>query len=369
MPPPFDWLSKEERRGTPVVVKMENPNWSISDFSSPDGEVVVAGREFAGAQKGGRGKNAKQITWVLLLKAHRAAGCLAYLASSAVALSAAVRRRVSSGRTDSDDSSSLRLRFYSCIKIFLLASVFLLAFEIAAYFNGWHLMAPEIGFRNLAGAIYSSYLRFRAEFIAPPLQFLANTCVVLFLVQSADRFILCLGCFWIRFKRIKHVPNSMTEDDEEAGKFFPMVLIQIPMCNEREVYSQKLQFFLATFLQTSSSSTHISQVYRQSIAAVCRLDWPSSNLLIQVLDDSDDPTTQNLIREEVQKWEEAGVRILYCHRLVRHGYKAGNLKSAMNHSYVKDYEFVAIFDADFQPTPDFLKRTVPYFKVKRVFLL
>ncbi|KAK9944696.1 hypothetical protein M0R45_010253 [Rubus argutus] len=42
--------------------------------------------------------------------------------------------------------------------------------------------------------------------------------------------------------------------------------------------------------------------------------------------------------------------------------QAGNLKSAMSCDYVKNYEFVAIFDADFQPGPDFLKKTIPYFK-------
>lgn len=86
-------------------------------------------------------------------------------------------------------------------------------------------------------------------------------------------------------------------------------------------------------------------------------------MLIQVLDDSDDVATQALIKEEVEKWKENGTRIVYRHRVLRDGYKAGNLKSAMNCSYVKDYEFVVIFDADFQPTPDFLKRTVPHFKV------
>lgn len=70
-----------------------------------------------------------------------------------------------------------------------------------------------------------------------------------------------------------------------------------------------------------------------------------------------------MIKEEVTKWQQEGAHILYRHRVIRDGYKAGNLKSAMNCSYVKDYEFVAIFDADFQPTPDFLKRTVPHFKV------
>lgn len=86
-------------------------------------------------------------------------------------------------------------------------------------------------------------------------------------------------------------------------------------------------------------------------------------MLVQVLDDSDDLDVQDLINAEVQKWQQRGVRILYRHRLIRTGYKAGNLKSAMSCDYVKDYEFVAIFDADFQPAPDFLKKTVPYFKV------
>ena len=86
-------------------------------------------------------------------------------------------------------------------------------------------------------------------------------------------------------------------------------------------------------------------------------------MLVQVLDDSDDLDVQVLIKAEVQKWQQRGVRILYRHRLIRTGYKAGNLKSAMGCDYVKDYEFVAIFDADFQPAPDFLKKTIPYFKV------
>ncbi|XP_072956974.1 probable xyloglucan glycosyltransferase 9 [Typha angustifolia] len=356
MAPLFDWWGKDTHRGTPVIVKMENPNWSIAEISSPDDEDYVAGEGNeipARTRKGGRGKNAKQITWVLLLKAHRAAGCLTNLASATFGLAAAVRRRVASGRTDSDVSSSpeespvLRTRFYSFIKAFLFLSVLLLGFEVAAYFKGWHLTTPDLqifvlpsfGVHGIFESIYSGWVQVRAEYIAPPLQFLANACVVLFLVQSADRLILCLGCFWIRFKGIKPVAKvaNATADPESGGEHFPMVLVQIPMCNEREVY-------------------------QQSIAAVCNLDWPRSNFLVQVLDDSSDPTTQALIKEEVEKWQQNGARIVYRHRVLREGYKAGNLKSAMTCSYVKDYEFVAIFDADFQPMPDFLKRTVPHFK-------
>lgn len=89
-------------------------------------------------------------------------------------------------------------------------------------------------------------------------------------------------------------------------------------------------------------------------------------MLVQVLDDSDDVHVQLLIKAEVQKWQQKGVRILYRHRLIRTGYKAGNLRSAMSCDYVKDYEFVAIFDADFQPSPDFLKKTIPHFKVRLI---
>ena len=366
-------------RGTPVVVKMENPNWSISEISSPeddDEDILAAG----GRRKRGRTKNAKQIRWVLLLKAHRAAGCLASLASAAVALGGAARRRVAAGRTDAEagvvaatgESPVVRSRFYAFIKAFLVVSLLLLAVEVAAYFNGWNLAAsalalPVIGLESL----YASWLRFRATYVAPGIQFLTDACVVLFLIQSADRLIQCLGCFYIHIKRIKPKPKPLAlpdAEDPDAG-YYPMVLVQIPMCNEKEVGVVFLalnttQFWSPTFQSFDNwFVVGFVQVYQQSIAAVCNLDWPKSNFLVQVLDDSDDPLTQTLIREEVAKWQQQGARIVYRHRVLRDGYKAGNLKSAMSCSYVKDYEFVAIFDADFQPHPDFLKRTVPHFKV------
>jgi xyloglucan glycosyltransferase 4 len=107
----------------------------------------------------------------------------------------------------------------------------------------------------------------------------------------------------------------------------------------------------------------VLQVYETSISHVCQMDWPRDRMLVQVLDDSDDEVCQMLIKAEVTKWGQHGVNIIYRHRLSRTGYKAGNLKSAMSCDYVQDYEFVAIFDADFQPNPDFLKLTVPHFKV------
>ncbi|XP_050365787.1 probable xyloglucan glycosyltransferase 12 [Argentina anserina] len=364
---PFWWSKEESHRGTPVVVKMENPNWSMVELEGPTDEDFLLSESSPGRGRDkGRGKNAKQFTWVLLLRAHRAAGCLTSLGSAMLGLASAIRRRVASGRTDTDpdedtdsgtrggggrghENPAVKSRFYLCIKLFLFFSLVLLGFEVAAYFKGWHLGAPhlqlqylwEMEFDGVKGAfdwVYSKWVLIRVDYLAPPLQFLANACIVLFMVQSLDRLILCLGCFWIRFKKIKPVPKGGPLDLESSDNgYFPMVLVQIPMCNEKEVY-------------------------QQSIGAVCNLDWPKSKLLVQVLDDSDDPTTQFMIKEEVQKWQKEGANILYRHRVIRDGYKAGNLKSAMNCSYVKDYEFVAIFDADFQPAPDFLKRTVPHFQ-------
>lgn len=245
-PSSFDWWAKESHRGTPVVIKMENPTYSMVELEGPD-FVTSSGKD-------GRGKNAKQLTWVLLLKAHKAAGCLSWLGSAAFSLGAAVRRRVASGRTDSDtgngvEDPTVRRRFYSCIKLFLLMSVFLLGFEIVAYFQGWHFGGPRLelqrllptpfGSLGLFDSMYSNWVLFRTEYLAPPLQFLANVCVVLFLIQSTDRLVLCLGCFWIRFRKIKPVPKQPIREDLESGddgkSFFPMVLVQIPMCNEKEV--------------------------------------------------------------------------------------------------------------------------------------
>jgi len=330
--------SKQSHKGTSVVVKMENPNYSMLELESPaDGFQV---------NKGGRGKNAKQLTWVLLLKAHKAAGCLAWLANGVWALFASIRRRFTAP-SDESGKSPQKSKLYRVIRCFLIASILLLGFELLAYWKGWHFsrpnlyISPSLSINGLLEYIYSGWLYTRANYLAPPLQYLANVCIILFLIQSADRALLCVGCFWIKLKKIKPVPKCELGDaaDLEQGDnaAYPMVLVQMPMCNEREVY-------------------------QQSIAAVCNLDWPKDHMLVQVLDDSDDGEVQFLIAAEVQKWQQKGVHIVYRHRVVRTGYKAGNLKSAMNCDYVKDYEFVAIFDADFRPDPDFLKRTVPHFK-------
>lgn len=93
--------------------------------------------------------------------------------------------------------------------------------EVAAYLQGWHLeeVASLLAVDGLFAASYAGWMRLRLDYLAPPLQFLTNACVALFMVQSIDRLVLCLGCFWIRFKGIKPVPQAAAagKPDVEAG--------------------------------------------------------------------------------------------------------------------------------------------------------
>ncbi|XP_042054359.1 glucomannan 4-beta-mannosyltransferase 9-like [Salvia splendens] len=129
--------------------------------------------------------------------------------------------------------------------------------------------------------------------------------------------------------------EPLQEDLEQGNLAFPMILVQIPMFNEREVY-------------------------QLSIGAACCLSWPSDRLIIQVLDDSTDPAIKTMVETECQIWASKGVNIKYEIRDNRNGYKAGALKEGLKRSYVKECDHVAIFDADFQPEPDFLHRTIPF---------
>ncbi|GJN33936.1 hypothetical protein PR202_gb22567 [Eleusine coracana subsp. coracana] len=336
----YPW-GRDVRRGASVVVTMENPNYSVVEIDGPEAEALQAG---VPVDKG-RGRSAKQFTWVLLLRAHRAAGCLASLAAVVWALPKRFRRTSAAEKEEEEPGHGRGRLLYRFIKGFLVLSLLALAVELTAYWNGWHLRRPSLTVPELhvpeveeiqgwAHSAYLSWMSFRADYICRLIEFLSKSCVLLFVIQSLDRLVLCIGCFWIKLKKIK----PRIEGDpfrEGSGYVHPMVLVQIPMCNEMEVRAE---------------------------LSVCQLDWPRDRLLIQVLDDSSDDSIQMLIKAEVSKWNQQGVNIIYRHRVLRTGYKAGNLKSAMSCDYVKNYEFVAIFDADFQPSPDFLKKTIPHFE-------
>jgi cellulose synthase/poly-beta-1,6-N-acetylglucosamine synthase-like glycosyltransferase len=98
-------------------------------------------------------------------------------------------------------------------------------------------------------------------------------------------------------------------------------------------------------------------VMERLIDAVCAFDYPHDRMDIQVLDDSTDET-QTIARNAVERWSDAGLDIQYIHRVDRTGFKAGALENGLR---TAKGEFVAVFDADFVPDPDFLQKSIHYF--------
>src|SRR4249919_3024096 len=98
------------------------------------------------------------------------------------------------------------------------------------------------------------------------------------------------------------------------------------------------------------------------IDAVCEIDYPRDLLEIQVLDDSTDETTE-IAELAVRRHAARGFDINYLHRVDRRGYKAGALEAGLK---VAKANFIAIFDADFVPSKDFLRKTLPHFTDARV---
>jgi cellulose synthase/poly-beta-1,6-N-acetylglucosamine synthase-like glycosyltransferase len=103
-------------------------------------------------------------------------------------------------------------------------------------------------------------------------------------------------------------------------------------------------------------------VIERVIDAAAALTYPRGKLHIQVLDDSTDETVA-LAATRIAFHKANGVNIDHILRPDREGFKAGALKHGL---ICTEGEFIAIFDADFVPTPDFLLRTVPYFTDAKV---
>jgi cellulose synthase/poly-beta-1,6-N-acetylglucosamine synthase-like glycosyltransferase len=113
---------------------------------------------------------------------------------------------------------------------------------------------------------------------------------------------------------------------------WPAVTVQLPLYNER-------------------------YVARRLLEAIGNLDYPIDKLEIQLLDDSTDETT-DILREVARELQARGLTISHRRREQRTGFKAGALAVGLAEARG---EFLAIFDADFVPSPDFLQQTIPYF--------
>ncbi|GKA69333.1 glucomannan 4-beta-mannosyltransferase 9-like protein [Tanacetum coccineum] len=194
-------------------------------------------------------------------------------------------------------------------------------------------------FDDIVAQIKVIWPQLKGSFVVPFLTISLYICLVMSIMLFTEIVYMALVVGYIRlFKKTpeKRYKFELFKDDTESGNSaYPLVLVQLPMFNEKEVY-------------------------RLSIRAACELSWPSNRIVIQVLDDSTDPSIKELVRMECQEWASKGKNIHYQVRDNREGYKAGALNKGLKHSYANECEYVAIFDADFQPEPDFLLQTIPY---------
>jgi len=147
--------------------------------------------------------------------------------------------------------------------------------------------------------------------------------LILLATYGVHRYVLVYLYYKNRKNKVK--PPARFEE-------LPRVTVQLPIFNEQFVVDRLVE-------------------------AVCRLDYPREKLDIQVLDDSTDETV-DAAQVVVQRYAALGHNISYHHRANREGFKAGALREGMKSS---KGEFIAIFDADFVPPEDFLRKTVHHF--------
>ncbi len=156
----------------------------------------------------------------------------------------------------------------------------------------------------------------------------------LFVVYQTAGLILTLyGCFiltslWLHWRSRKRHDWPLRQTPDPTA--WPAVTVQLPIYNE-------------------------PQVAMRVVRAAARLRYPRQQLQIQVLDDSTDGTAAALA-QLVSQLRKKGLPVEYYHRKQRQGYKAGALATGLQHARG---DYIAIFDADFVPEPDWLLRTLP----------
>ncbi len=169
---------------------------------------------------------------------------------------------------------------------------------------------------------------------------------ILFLVFVAIAWIMTaytLNFHYLSFRSTRnnyHEKIRIQNNKASPISHFPRVTIQLPIYNEKYV-AQRL------------------------IDAVCKMEYPKDKIEIQVLDDSDDETSE-LVQLVVQRYRHEGYDINILRREYRIGYKAGALQNGLKSA---KGEFIAIFDADFIPPTNFLKKALPYFANSKIGLV
>jgi len=167
------------------------------------------------------------------------------------------------------------------------------------------------------------------QIILAPVLITYSLAMLVLLVYIANMAYLALTGFKERKKLLGSARLALNE--------LPRITVQLPIYNE---------WYVA----------------KRLIEASAALDYPYELLEIQVLDDSIDDTVL-LVAEKVKQVQGRGIDVIHIHRKNREGFKAGALANGLERSRG---EYLAIFDADFLPRPDFLKKILPHFDDEKV---
>jgi cellulose synthase/poly-beta-1,6-N-acetylglucosamine synthase-like glycosyltransferase len=166
----------------------------------------------------------------------------------------------------------------------------------------------------------------------------------LYAVASVGLFTYGINCYWLLALFLKNKRKEVVHDRRKLRRFFadggmdklPVVTTQLPVYNE-------------------------ANVIERLIRSVCAMEYPKGKHEIQVLDDSTDGS-EKISARLVEEMRAQGHDIVLIHRTNRKDYKAGALNEGMQ---VCKGEFIAIFDADFVPPPDYLLRCVPFLSMDK----
>jgi len=147
--------------------------------------------------------------------------------------------------------------------------------------------------------------------------------------------------YWLIILYIKNRHRQLDAPPGTLGRTdFPIVTVQLPFYNEKNVALRLIK-------------------------AVSAFDWPKDRLEIQILDDSTDSTCED-ISTYLHQRKNDGILLSHMRRGQRTGYKAGALQFGLKQARG---DYIAIFDADNLPAPDFLKRTIPHFNDDKIGLV
>lgn len=156
-----------------------------------------------------------------------------------------------------------------------------------------------------------------------------------YFVSLSILFIFGLHGFVMIYYHRKYGHNNPVPQNNLIDE--PLVTIQLPLYNEMYVVDRLIN-------------------------AVCEIEYPKDKMEIQVLDDSTDETT-SIVAGIVEQKKKLGFDISHIRRGTREGFKAGALKEGMK---IAKGEYIAIFDADFIPQKEFLKKTLSFFNDDKV---